>query len=564
MSGDRERFGDLLASMGSAVPAPLFFVDPAGHSHALNALARLPAEDSASQALLSPVGDDVRHGHVVAYVSPQDAAERGALLSALVALTARVMERSLTADVEPEPSLEAALDSDDAVVAESMTTDECAHDDHIATALAMAAARAVGARVAVAWVRSEDGATLEPRGVVGIDDAPSVEMGEGLLGWAAARTEPTTATSPQRLCAEAPRHDAGACPHEAWLEMPFAGIPLRCGNEAMGFLVVSGLPKARGRDVAREAATRLAALADAAAGSLLAAALRAKVRERERVRRELDVARQIQRGLMPVRSLSFHGIDVVGESRAAAEVGGDWYGVRAASPDELQVTVLDAAGHGIGAALCMTLVRTVLRAETARGGSPGEVLTRSNRLAWEDLSESGLHATALMLRLDARTGRLEHASAGHVRPIHWSAASRAFVDRRDGGAPLGLFADSAHEACNVAFGGGDVIVLYTDGIVEATDENGEAFGRARLVALAHRLRRRPAAVVLRALWRAVDSFRGSRSLRDDATLVVIKAARCDRAGRQKSTGDRRHAGATTRPGRGGGRRMPSESTSCKH
>jgi serine phosphatase RsbU (regulator of sigma subunit) len=563
MSGDRGQFGDLLASMGSAVPAPLFFVDPAGHSHALNALARLPAEDAASQALLSPVGDELRRGHVVAYVRPEDAAERGALLSALVALTARVMERGLAADLGA-PRLDPALDPEDPVVGDEDNGVSCEADDNIATALVMAAARAVGARVAIAWVRGEDASRLEPRGVIGLEHAPALVVGEGLLGWAAERNEPTTVTSPQRLAIDAPRHEAGACPHEPWLDMPFAAIPLRCGNEAIGLLLVSGLPRVRGRDVAREAALRLATLADAAAGSLLAALLRLRTRERERVRRELDVAAQIQRGLLPVRSLSFHGIDVAGESRAAAEVGGDWYGVRAASDDELLITVLDAVGHGMGAALCMTLVRTVLRAETARGGSPAEVLTRSNRLAWEDLSESGLHATALLLRLDARTGRLEHASAGHVRPIHWSAASRRFVDRREGGAPLGLFADSAHAGCNVAFGAGDLLVLYTDGIVEATDESGEAFGRARLVALAHRMRRRPAGVVLRALWRAVDAFRGARPLRDDATLVVVKAARCDRVTERRSVGERRDARATNRPGRGSGRRMPSESTSWKH
>src|SRR5688572_16449066 len=125
MSGDRGQFGDLLASMGSAVPAPLFFVDPAGRSHALNALARLPAEEEASQALLSPVGDEVCRGHVVAYIRPEDAAERGALLSALVALTARVMERGLAGDVVAAPSNDGALDADDPDVGEETTEAGC-------------------------------------------------------------------------------------------------------------------------------------------------------------------------------------------------------------------------------------------------------------------------------------------------------------------------------------------------------------------------------------------------------------------------------------------------------
>ena len=297
--------------------------------------------------------------------------------------------------------------------------------------------------------------------------------------------------------------------------------------------------------------------------------MRRQVRRQERVQREIEIARQIQRSLLPMRCLAFPGLELAGECRPAAQVGGDYYGFRTCGDDRLAATVFDVAGHGIGAAFCMTLVRSALHGELARGGDPSEVLTRANALVWEDLAESGLYATAFLARFDRRRGILDYASAGHARPIHWSSQRHAFVDRPEGGLPLGMFADSEFPAGVAAFSPDDLLVLYTDGIVEAVDGAGLEFGRDRLMGAVHRLRRRTPAVVLRQLWRALEAFTGGRGLRDDATLVVVRGARGfgqaeERPrGRRMASGMAAHLPMFARLGRAAGRALSLAGTNLR-
>ena len=526
---------ELLGGVGSAAPGALFLVDASGKAHPLNGLARdLPPDDPTAEAFVSPVLVGPRGagrtaqgaGHVVGYLRPGASEQDAPLVAALVALAAQVLSRRQGAEPDDFPELPAATFApaqaedvlDDARRRLGTVISEAAVGDIVVEAARMA----LGARVTV-LLASVAGGALEPlatRGCEGLD-VESVKPGQGLLGWAAERPVPTHVRNFAGIPSMAPRCEGSRCALPSWLAPPFALIPIRVGPELTGLLCVAGLPRRSGQDASARAATLLERLADKAAASLAGARMLIELKKQERIGREVEIARQIQRSLLPQSSLAFQGLELAGECRSASQVGGDFFGFRAQG-DRLMATLFDVAGHGIGAALCMTLVRSALHGEIARGGDPSEVLGRANALAWEDLSESSLFATAFLARFDRERGALEYASAGHALPILWQASTRSFVELPEGGMPLGLFADGNFPGGVVEFAPGDLLILYTDGFVDAESGEGEKFGRQRLIAAVRRARRRSAREVLRRLWRELATFAGDNPLRDDATLVVVR------------------------------------------
>lgn len=533
MTAERQEFSEnevreLLGGIGSATPGPLFLVDHVGRTHPLNGHARSLGEgDGVEEAFVSPVRlGGSRQGRVVGYTMPGSVDDQAALVSALVALAAGVVSRRL----DPERRGGRPRDAATAVVedaCERLTTllDERAVADVVATA----ALQATGARTAVLMLPDDD-ERLELAAMAG--ESPGavakVRPGRGLLGVAATRTDPTCVDSPWRVPGEMAVHEASRmqrCPVPPWLEMPLAAVPLLCGPQLAGLIVVTGLPAEPGARRGAEAARLLQRLADRAAASLAGAQVIRQVRREERVQRELEIARQIQGALLTGDGADFEGLDVAGECRPADQVGGDFFGFRTDTDAELTATLFDVAGHGIGAAFCMTLVRSALYGELARGGNVADVIERTNERVFDDVASSGLFATAFVARFDREAGLLRYASAGHAAPIHWSRSRRAFVEHGEGGLPLGLLPDADVPEGEAAFGEGDVFLAYTDGVVEATNASGEPFGRHRLLGIVHRSRRRSARALIRRVWRELGEFTGGRALPDDATLTVVRGRR---------------------------------------
>jgi sigma-B regulation protein RsbU (phosphoserine phosphatase) len=307
--------------------------------------------------------------------------------------------------------------------------------------------------------------------------------------------------------------------------VPIALVPLRYGPELAGLLVVGGLPAAAmDPQLARTAVARLERLLDKASGNLAGLRILRQVRRQERVSRELEIAQQIQSGLLPLGETSVGDLHLAGECCPAAQVGGDWFGHDVDERGRLRVSLFDVAGHGIGAAVAMTMVRSALQGALVRSEHPAEAITSANPRVAADLAGSGLYATAFLARFDPESDELRYASAGHAPPLHWSSAQRRFLQHSEGGLPLG-FAEAADcPPGSTQFGPGDVLVTCTDGITEARSPSGEKFGRGRLMAALFRLRRKSARSIRRGLRRALEQFTQGRTLDDDTTLVVVKRA----------------------------------------
>ncbi|MBW3543471.1 MAG: serine/threonine-protein phosphatase [Planctomycetes bacterium] len=181
------------------------------------------------------------------------------------------------------------------------------------------------------------------------------------------------------------------------------------------------------------------------------------------------------------------------------------------------------AGHGVGPALLMAATRAYLRAFAPRGASPEEVLAAVNRPLTVDIAGGPQFVTLLLMRLRLETGAMTYASAGHNTAFHIDARGHVKAELPSTSMPLGLFPEAEFEpALGLRLESGDLVLMYTDGLVEA--DSGEAhFGVRRVLDVVRSGRHLPAEALIQALHGAVTEFLGSAPPLDDITAIVVKA-----------------------------------------
>jgi sigma-B regulation protein RsbU (phosphoserine phosphatase) len=240
--------------------------------------------------------------------------------------------------------------------------------------------------------------------------------------------------------------------------------------------------------------------------------------DRVRVRDELEVARELQADLLPSAAPPLAGWRFAHSYRTAAEVGGDYYDFTPLPDGRLALAVGDASGHGMAAGLVMAIANATLKTALDLDPAPASVAALVNRT----ICRTGTRRTFLSLfyaLLDPATGRLEFVGAGHPFPLLLRRDGR-IEELGQGGLPLGLRQPLAPATGETALAPGDLLVLFTDGLVEATDAGGQrAFGFDRLADLV-RTGGSPQTIHDRVLA-AFDDHVGGEPLRDDLTLVVI-------------------------------------------
>jgi PAS domain S-box-containing protein len=246
--------------------------------------------------------------------------------------------------------------------------------------------------------------------------------------------------------------------------------------------------------------------------------LRAKEREAE-----LRIAREIQRGFFPSAPPRLPGFDVGGASYPADTTGGDYYDYFWLRDGSLAVAVGDASGHGFGSALRMSEVRAYLRALALTRSDLGEILTLLNRALVEG-NEEHHFVTLLLARVDPAARVLSYASAGHPSGFVLGPDGAVKAELRSGAPPLGVDLGADFPWCGaVPLSGGDLVLLLTDGVLEARSPDDQPFGRERALAFARAQRAERAGQVVAGLYGAVRAFAGSEPQLDDITAVVVKA-----------------------------------------
>lgn len=246
------------------------------------------------------------------------------------------------------------------------------------------------------------------------------------------------------------------------------------------------------------------------------------LREAERVRQEMEIAARIQRSLLPDHPPQIPGVALAGRCLPAANVGGDYYDFLTDEAGHLNLLIADVSGHSVGAALMMAMARSILRREMSLGKSPAAVLADTNTALLADLTNAGLFITVFCARYDPTTRQLTFANGGHNPPLLWHAAEKQIAELDSDGMIVGILDDVQYEERTVALAPGDVLVLYTDGVIEARSPEGEQLGEHRLRALLTEYNRLPPHALAERVCEAVNRHTQDTAQQDDITLLVLK------------------------------------------
>lgn len=307
-------------------------------------------------------------------------------------------------------------------------------------------------------------------------------------------------------------------------ELKAAGVrlvaPLISQGELIGLLNLG--PRLSEQEYTSDDLKLLSTLTSQTAPALRVAQLvqqqRLEALQRERIEQELRVARIIQETLLPRKLPSIDGWRLDAYWQPAQAVGGDFYDFIGLSDGKLGIVIGDVTDKGVPAALVMASTRSILRAAVERHLAPGQVLARVNTLLHPEIPPK-MFVTCLYAVFDPASGRFWFANAGHNLPaLHTSGG---VVELRARGMPLGLLPNMEYEEAETTLAPGDVILLYSDGLAEAHNEEREMFGfpRVRATVGAYRSGQN----LIQAVRADLDRFVGEAwAQEDDVTLVVLE------------------------------------------
>ncbi|MCS6954247.1 MAG: PP2C family protein-serine/threonine phosphatase [Bryobacterales bacterium] len=253
------------------------------------------------------------------------------------------------------------------------------------------------------------------------------------------------------------------------------------------------------------------------------------VRARQ-LEQQLELARQVQRDLLPSSGLDSREFDVAGACFPALEVGGDFYDVFAAGPGRTALVLGDVSGKGLPAALLMALIHGAVRASNWTAGTEQhEASTRRlNELLCSGTSPDRF-ASLFWCYYDAAEGVLRYINAGHLPPLVFRRDAAAPLKLDEGGPVLGVVPDAEYRQSSVRLAPGDLVVMYSDGIVEAENPRGDQFGEERLLEILQENHKKSSEEIRNEVLTRVRVFLGGAHPPDDLTLLV---ARVQAAGAQ--------------------------------
>ncbi|HIK24062.1 MULTISPECIES: PP2C family protein-serine/threonine phosphatase [unclassified Thermosynechococcus] len=279
----------------------------------------------------------------------------------------------------------------------------------------------------------------------------------------------------------------------------------------------------------------LQVIADQTAVAIANDELALKLRDRQRLDRELEIGAEIQRRLLPHRCPKIHSLELAAECRTASWVGGDYYDfipITYGLSDQQEIeqgrwgiAIGDVMGKGVPAGLIMTMTRGMLRAEALNGHRPSRILQHLNRAMQPDLESSHRFVTLFYSEYNPQTRILAYSNAAHLPPLLWRAET-GMIHRLDTyGMLIGLDPRSQYQEAEVRLQAGDTVIYYTDGITEADNPKGKRFEEEGLAAVVKEgcAKGLGAQALLDYIFDAVDAFTNTKGRRsDDMTLVILR------------------------------------------
>jgi sigma-B regulation protein RsbU (phosphoserine phosphatase) len=340
------------------------------------------------------------------------------------------------------------------------------------------------------------------------DAQMQVKIGQGLIGHVASNGEPVIVHDVEK---DSRYVDANPSTRSEIV------VPIKLDSRLIGVLNLESnqVGAYNNRSVAL-----MQAFASQAAISLERARLHETEVSGKRLEEQLNIAREIQRSFLPYHDPKIPGYDIAGKNISSGQVGGDYYDFIRIVDSHLGVAVGDVSGKGIPAALIMASFRASLIAEIRNNYSIRTICQKVNSLMYESL-EPGNYVTAVYGVLDSRNHIFTFSNCGHNLPILLRATGEV-EHLREGGPILGVSPDAVYEERALVVNPGDLMVLYTDGVTEVFNEQGEEFGLDRLVKVIQENKKNSSEQIEAAIYDAVKAFASESHLWDDLTMVVIK------------------------------------------
>lgn len=295
-------------------------------------------------------------------------------------------------------------------------------------------------------------------------------------------------------------------------------VPLQTNDKVIGLIYVDSPTLVR--EFTAEDLNLLTVMANVAAIRIEHARL-AEVEQAEKIlAKDLEQAAIIQQGLLPAAAPVVAGLDIAGYNAPCRTVGGDYYDYLPYSDGLLGVALGDVSGKAMPAALLMTSLQARLRVLGEQSTDVADVLTRLNRHTAANCP-SNRFVTLFFGVVDPATGAVVYANAGHNPPVVVRSTG-AVETLTGGGIIMGLFPTAVYDAFESRLEPGDVLVLFSDGVTEATNAGEDEFGEDRLIQTVRLNLHKAASEILQAITGALATFVAGAPAADDVTLVVLK------------------------------------------
>jgi len=257
-------------------------------------------------------------------------------------------------------------------------------------------------------------------------------------------------------------------------------------------------------------------------------------KKHENVDREISTGAEIQSQLLPDYCPTIYGVDLAAHCRPALKLGGDYYDFMCLKTNISEkrkekarwaLVIGDVMGKGIPAGLLMTMLRGMLRAEVLTGLPPDRILHDLNQLAINDLDQSHRFVTLFYSDYDPRTRKLRFANAAHNPPLLWKSSEQKIIKLDAEGFVLGLQKEAQYQCCEIKLNVNDLVLYYTDGVIDTSNSLGERFDEERLIKTFSKLCKQSytSQEILNKIFKKLDEFTGqNRHLEDDASMVVFQ------------------------------------------
>jgi serine phosphatase RsbU (regulator of sigma subunit) len=296
-------------------------------------------------------------------------------------------------------------------------------------------------------------------------------------------------------------------------------VPLRSGETHHGALLLG--PRASGVALSDEDRDFLRSLAAQAAAAFDHIRLSREWIEKQKIEKEMALAREIQRALLPDSDPAIEGWDIAGINIPCLTVGGDYFDYLPRSSGKHWLAIADVSGKGTGPALLMASIQAGLRALAGLGEiSLEDLAQRLNEIVYRS-TEANRYVTAFFSCLDCATGEIEFVNAGHCYPI-LLRRSGAVERLKEGGTVIGLFPELTTASGRTTIEAGDLLVMYTDGLSETRSPEGEEFQEERVLSALRGMAGRPSREIVARLVAGVRVFAAEAGLSDDLTLIVAQ------------------------------------------